>query len=278
MKWVNRSIKLWEAGFHFTAWRFPSLLHIGDSCWWQLCLERQQAKQVMWWGVCFEEMDGWDCHSWRERWAVLAGREDVAFNLGNVDLRVPGSSRSRCQRGGRMSISGAQRRGLAGGTHLSLIWLWVVSDTVGLGDIDHVKRRKRWENTRNCFLSSVPIDCGQRLYKRKWREQRGRQEAKDIWQSLRASLVLLSPFPRSCSDWSSFCGVQPAGLRRPSTAPYAWDMRKDVCSDVRDLLCGSSGYDSGRRVNSKNLKGSDMVQHCKELPCLWGVTTASLDI
>lgn len=143
MKWIE-SIKVWGAGRYFMAWEFPLLLQVGNSCWWQLCLEKQQAKQMMWWGLCLAEVGGWCCHSWKERWTGLAGRGgDGAFNFGIVALRVPGSSRKRYRGDGGRSRSRAHRRGLVRGTHLSAIWTWVVSDTMGIDDINHDESEKR---------------------------------------------------------------------------------------------------------------------------------------
>ena len=49
------------------------------------------------------------------------GSLDVSFNLGCADLTVPGSLRKKRQVGYAISTFRAQRRGLAGGTHVYVI-------------------------------------------------------------------------------------------------------------------------------------------------------------
>lgn len=48
-----------------------------------------------------------------------------------------------------------------------------------------------------------------------------------------------------------------SGLRRLGRAPdaHARDVRKEVCSEMRELVLGPAAHDSGRGIPSKDLEG-----------------------
>ena len=90
------------------------------------------------------------------------GSLDVAFNLGCADMTVPGSPRKKRQVGYAISTFRAQRRDLAGGTHVCVIWLQVGSDAKDLGGIARDKTTELEEKSPGAAPGQRCIERGHR--------------------------------------------------------------------------------------------------------------------
>ena len=101
------------------------------------------------------------------------GSLDVAISLGCADLTVPGSPRKKRQVGYATSTFRAQRKGLAGGTHVCVIWLQVGSDAKELGGIAWDKTMEREEESPSASPEQCCTECGHRRLTA-WKEKNGK--------------------------------------------------------------------------------------------------------